>query len=93
MIVLLFITLEYIIDSIILQEGATCTQWYRLVDIKLNIHILRTILNRLFTRDNLANMVIDLTILLCPLCSSHIEDCSQAFVVRVVTTKNIEQSG
>nr|KAJ0189494.1 hypothetical protein LSAT_V11C800442390 [Lactuca sativa] len=62
------------IDSIILQEGEEGmigTRWCRFVPIKLNIHIWRTIFDRVPTHP---------ISMLCPLCSTQIEECNHVFV-------------
>ena len=64
-------TVNYIrrfIDPKILKEGVHETRWCKLVLIKLNINLWRTILDRLSTRNNLVIRGIDLNSMLCPLC-------------------------
>ena len=55
------------------------TRWCKILSIKVNVFLWRAILNRLPTRTNLDRRRIEIDSLLCPCCSSNVEDSNHVF--------------
>nr|GEU46150.1 RNA-directed DNA polymerase, eukaryota [Tanacetum cinerariifolium] len=68
-----------LLDECFLPKDPTATRWVKYVSIKINVFAWKVFLDRLPTRSNLQHRGVQVSDLLCPICSSAQEDSSHLF--------------
>ncbi|GKD99592.1 RNA-directed DNA polymerase, eukaryota, partial [Tanacetum coccineum] len=67
------------IDNCMIANSLPSTRWCKIIPQKVNIFMWRLLLDRLPHRLNLSSRGLDIDLILCPVCSEHVESNSHAF--------------
>ncbi|GJV47128.1 RNA-directed DNA polymerase, eukaryota, reverse transcriptase zinc-binding domain protein [Tanacetum coccineum] len=68
------------IDNCMIANSLPSTRWCKIIPQKVNIFMWRLLLDRLPHRLNLSSRGLDIDLILCPVCSKHVESNSHAFL-------------